>query len=41
VDPVQLIRANAPLGAKALPSEIVPAIEETVRANFARSIEAE
>jgi hypothetical protein len=41
VDLVQLIRANAPLGAKALPSEIVPAIEETVRANFARSIEAE
>ena len=41
VDLVRLIKANAPEGAKALPTEIVPAIEETVRAHFARPIEAE
>jgi hypothetical protein len=41
VDLVRLIKASAPEGAKALPTEIVPAIEETVRAHFARPIEAE
>jgi hypothetical protein len=39
VDLVRLIQASAPDGAKALPSEIVPAIEETVRAHFAQPIE--
>jgi hypothetical protein len=41
VDLVRLIKSNAPEGAKALPTEIVPAIEETVRAHFARPIDAE
>jgi hypothetical protein len=31
VDLVRLIQASAPVGAKTLPREIVPAIEETVR----------
>ena len=39
VDLVRLIKASAPEGAKALPTEIVPAIEETVRAHFAKEIE--
>jgi hypothetical protein len=39
VDLVKLIKASAPDGANALPSEIVPAIEETVRAHFAKPIE--
>jgi hypothetical protein len=39
IDLVRLIKAAAPQGANALPSEIVPAIEETVRAHFAKPIE--
>jgi Family of unknown function (DUF5681) len=39
VELVTLIKASAPPGATALPSEIVPAIEETVRAHFAKPIE--
>lgn len=39
VDLVKLIKASAPDGAKALPSEIGPALEETVRAHFAKPIE--
>ena len=39
VDLVRLIRASAPEGANALPSDIAPAIEETVRAHFAKTIE--
>jgi hypothetical protein len=39
IDLVKLIKAAAPDGANALPSEIVPAIEETVRAHFAKPIE--
>jgi hypothetical protein len=35
VDLVRLIKANAPDGAEALPSDIAPALEETVRAHFA------
>ena len=38
VDLVRLIKASAPEGANALPSEIVPAIEETVRGYFAKPI---
>src|SRR6266478_6488354 len=36
VELVRLIKASAPEGSQALPSEIVPAIEETVRAHFAK-----
>ena len=36
VDLVKLIKASAPAGANALPTDIVPAIEETVRAHFAK-----
>ena len=39
VDLVRLIRASAPEGANALPSDIAPALEETVRAHFAKPIE--
>ena len=39
LDLVRLIRASAPEGANALPSDIAPALEETVRAHFARPIE--
>ena len=39
VDLARLIKANSPEGANALPSEIVPALEETVRAHFAKPIE--
>jgi hypothetical protein len=49
VDLVRLIRASAPEGSQALPTDIVPAItlptdivpaiEETVRAHFAKPIE--
>jgi hypothetical protein len=39
VELVRLIKASAPEGAKTLPSEIVPAIEETVRAHFAMPVE--
>ena len=39
VDLVRLIKASAPEGSQALPSEIVPAIEEMVRAHFAKEIE--
>jgi hypothetical protein len=38
VDLVRLIKSSAPEGAKALPTEIVPAIEETVRAHFAKPV---
>jgi hypothetical protein len=38
MDLVRLIKASAPEGSQALPSEIVPAIEETVRAHFAKPI---
>jgi len=41
VDPVRLIKANAPEGANALPSDIAPALEETVRVHFAKVITAE
>ena len=41
VDLVRLIKSSAPEGAKALPTEIVPAIEETVRAHFAKLVDAE
>jgi hypothetical protein len=40
VDLVRLIKSNAPEGAKALPTEIVPAIEETVRGYFAKPVES-
>jgi hypothetical protein len=39
VDLVRLIKSSAPEGSQALPSEIAPAIEETVRAHFAKPIE--
>jgi hypothetical protein len=39
VDLVRLIKASAPEGSQALPSDIVPAIEETVRAHFAKPID--
>jgi hypothetical protein len=39
VDLVRLIKASAPEGSHALPSEIAPAIEETVRSHFAKPIE--
>jgi hypothetical protein len=39
VDLVRLIRSSAPAGSQALPSEIAPAIEETVRAHFAKPID--
>ena len=39
LDLVRLIRSSAPDGAKALPTEIVPTIEETVRAHFARLVD--
>jgi len=39
VDLLQLIKSSSPAGATALPSDIVPAIEETVRAHFAKPIE--
>jgi hypothetical protein len=39
VDLVQLIKASAPQGAQALPSDIAPAIEGTVRAHFAVPID--
>jgi hypothetical protein len=38
VDLVRLIKASAPEGASALPSDIAPAIEETVRAHFAKPV---
>jgi hypothetical protein len=40
VDLVRLIKESAPEGSKALPSDIAPALEETVRAHFARPVEA-
>lgn len=39
VELVRLIKASAPEGSQALPSDIVPAIEETVRVHFAKPIE--
>jgi hypothetical protein len=39
VELVRLIKASAPEGSQALPSDIVPGIEETVRAHFAKPIE--
>jgi hypothetical protein len=39
VDLVRLIRENAPPGANALPSEIVPALEDAIRSHFAKEIE--
>jgi hypothetical protein len=39
VELVKLIKSSAPEGSQALPSEIVPAIEETIRAHFAKPIE--
>jgi hypothetical protein len=38
VDLVRLIKSSAPDGANALPSDIVPAIEESVRAHFAKPV---
>jgi hypothetical protein len=40
VDLVRLIKSSAPEGAKALLTEIVPAIEETVRGYFAKPVES-
>ena len=40
VDLVRLIKASAPDGAEALPSDMVPALEETVRAHFAKPVES-
>jgi hypothetical protein len=37
---VTLIQANAPAGSKAMPTDIVPALEETVRAHFAKPVES-
>jgi hypothetical protein len=39
VDLVKLIAASSPSGAKAMPSEIGPVIEEAVRCHFAKPIE--
>jgi hypothetical protein len=39
VDLVRLIKASAPDGADALPSDLTPALEETVRAHFAKPVE--
>ena len=39
VDLVRLIKASAPEGAKHCRADIAPAIEETVRAHFAKPIE--
>jgi hypothetical protein len=41
VDLVRLIKSSAPEGSQALPSEIVPAISESIRAHFAKPIDAE
>ena len=38
VDLVRLIKTSAPEGASALPSDIAPALEETVRAHFAQPV---
>jgi hypothetical protein len=35
---VRLIKASAPDGANALPSDLTPALEETVRAHFAKPV---
>jgi hypothetical protein len=40
VDLVRLIKASAPDGAVTLPSDIAPALEETIRGHFAKPIEA-
>jgi hypothetical protein len=39
VDLVRLIKASTPDGANALPSDLTPTLEETVRAHFAKPIE--
>jgi Family of unknown function (DUF5681) len=39
VDLVKLIRLSAPANAKALPSELAPVIEDSIRSFFAKSIE--
>ena len=36
VELVRLIKASVPEGAQALPSDLAPAIEETVPAHFAK-----
>lgn len=41
VDLVRLIKSSAPEGASALPSDMAPALEETVRAHFAKPIPAD
>jgi hypothetical protein len=38
VDLVRLIKASAPEGANALPTEIVPAIEDAIRSHFAKPV---
>jgi hypothetical protein len=40
IDLVKLITASAPPNATALPSDIAPALEETVRAHFAKPVES-
>ena len=39
VELVRLIKSSAPEGSQALPSDLAPSIEETVRAHFAKPIE--
>ena len=39
VDLVKLIRLSAPANAKALPSELAPVIEDSIRSFFAKSME--
>ena len=40
VDLVRLIKASAPTGAQALPSDLAPALEDAVRAHFAKPVES-
>jgi hypothetical protein len=40
VDLVRLIRASAPAGADAMPSDLAPALEDAVRAHFAKPVES-
>lgn len=40
VDLVRLIKASSPSSAQALPSDLAPALEDAVRAHFARPVES-
>ena len=40
VDLVKLIKSSAPAGAKALPSELAPVIEHSIRSYLAKPVES-